>query len=254
LKNSAKSSFLGDAHFPRSIESRYKDGKINHFIALYERYSSLSFTYVSDRPIALAGIEAALLRSLATTGAYAVLEAYLHRTLLWRRAGAQEPMSRVFRLGHGSRPPSWSWMSWDGRIEYMKVPYGKVGWNPEIKSPFRGFEGMTQGPEGRLFELVVPARDLSAQGRQALREEGPGVWFDGEAGLEDRIRVVEVGRERRSANGSTGSGQKLYVFLVAPLEIIDEDEMEEEMLYQRVGAGILEREFVVEGHKMVRVR
>ncbi|PSN73725.1 HET-domain-containing protein [Corynespora cassiicola Philippines] len=141
MKN-RKAAFLGDANFPHSVESYVKGMKIELFQDLYSRYSNLALSFKADRPIAIRGLEKRLIRTLNTIGGYGVFNIYMHRCLLWKRSGASltriPPVREMHGRMRGEIAPSWSWMAYDGGIEYMDIPYGRVAWSEDIISPFHG--------------------------------------------------------------------------------------------------------------------
>lgn len=119
------------------------------------RYSKLALSVATDRPFAIQGLEARLLSTFNTTGGYGILDCYLHRSLLWKRAG--ENLSRIGATC-GEPVPSWSWMSYDGAIDYLSVPGGKVEWSKDVKSPFSGAPRSSSScgnAEGRALEAPV---------------------------------------------------------------------------------------------------
>ncbi|KAI0095921.1 heterokaryon incompatibility protein-domain-containing protein [Daldinia grandis] len=128
-----KSAFLGDPDFPEYAMRHYKGGRIQLFQGLYEKYSSLSFTFETDRSIAIRGLEQRLLRGFETRGGYGIFECYFHRGLLWKRSEAK--LSRIYYPP--DRPvPSWSWMYNYGKITYVDLPFGEVDWSMDVISPF----------------------------------------------------------------------------------------------------------------------
>ncbi|RSL92037.1 hypothetical protein CEP52_014033 [Fusarium oligoseptatum] len=131
--NNRKASFLGDANFPHSAEQYVKGLKIEFFQDLYVRYSKLALSFASDRPIAIRGLENRLLSTFKTTGGYGLIDRYLHRSLLWKCGG--KTLKRIAST-RGEAVPSWSWMAYDGAIDYVSAPGGKVSWFSNIKSPF----------------------------------------------------------------------------------------------------------------------
>ena len=108
--------------------------RIELFEDLYERYSRLSLSYPSDRPIAIKGLEIRLMDTFNTFGGFGILNKYLHRCLLWQRAG--KTLKRIQSFCRDNQVPSWSWMSYDGPISYMIVPFGQASWSEDILSPF----------------------------------------------------------------------------------------------------------------------
>jgi hypothetical protein len=110
-----------------------KGMRIELFQDLYTRYSNLQLSFEADRPIAIRGLERRLINILNTSGGFGVFNIFLHRCLLWQRAGRCMERIVTFRGGH---VPSWSWMAYKGGIKYMEVPYVTVDWARDIETPF----------------------------------------------------------------------------------------------------------------------
>ncbi|KAF7534270.1 hypothetical protein G7054_g6357 [Neopestalotiopsis clavispora] len=155
-----KSALLGDANFPFSLPDFDKGRRIKLFQSLYERYTKLEFTYPTDRPIAIRGLETRLLRALDTRGGYGVFEQYMRRGLLWQRKEPSLP-----RIDFSKSPssnahefvPSWSWMAYDGPIRYMEIPAAAewAAWYADVRSPWESDEC------AKPFELRVLVRNLA---------------------------------------------------------------------------------------------
>jgi len=142
--NSNQAAFLGDPNFPMVAMRSSRGGKIRLYESLYRTYSRLKFTRISDRPIAIAGLEQRLVAAFDTHGGYGVFERpFFGRSLLWKRDEASgRPMTPiVFPPGQEYRVPSWSWMAYVGAVEFMDLPFDGVEWLHEheeysIRSPW----------------------------------------------------------------------------------------------------------------------
>lgn len=106
---------------------------------LYQHYSRLALSHTADRPLAIAGLEKRMVQALHThagvCGGYGILrsnrpeyESLLGRSLLWQRGSGGRVLKRI-KLN--TRIPSWSWMAYDGPIDYVDLPFGKVYWYTE---------------------------------------------------------------------------------------------------------------------------
>ncbi|OCK73239.1 hypothetical protein K432DRAFT_399013 [Lepidopterella palustris CBS 459.81] len=131
--------------------------KIELFQDLYSEYSNLAMSFSVDRPIAIRGLERRLLSTLKTEGGYGIFEKYLHRCLLWQKSIRSLKRIMSFR---GETVPSWSWMAYEGGIEYMDVPYGKVDWAKDIVSPFNGTKLSEAHDPMVVTQLKAPIYDL----------------------------------------------------------------------------------------------
>ena len=98
--------------------------RIELFQDLYERYSRLTLSFPSDRPIAIKGLESRLIDTFGTTGGYGVFDKYLHRCLLWQRAGKALKHIEAFRGGNLVR--SWSWMAYMVLFAIPPFPLAKL--------------------------------------------------------------------------------------------------------------------------------
>jgi hypothetical protein len=231
--SSARSSFLGDSNFPYSLAgTQYVKGKkIKLWQGLYEQYSSMALTFPVDRPVAIRGLEKRLIRALDTIGGYGVFDKFLHRGLLWERAGPN--LKRIEFPNERYRPiPSWSWMAYDGSIRYMEIPGGQVSWATDIISPFEAGNVETDVGSHLYHEIQAPVYDM-------VEGESVGLHFDEATRNPDQpIKCVIVG----SKDGLH------YVLLVALLDAGHTG------VYQRVGVGILRSTRIVLGQRDAKVR
>jgi hypothetical protein len=119
---------------------------MRHIQRLYRCYSRLHLDRAEDRPIAMHALERWILRVGNFEGGYGILvDAELndvsvipHRTLLWQRDKEVTPsMTRIdFPADFDHLPPTWSWMAYEGAIDYMDIPYDNVDWESDnIRMP-----------------------------------------------------------------------------------------------------------------------
>jgi hypothetical protein len=225
---SLKSSFLSDPDFPRSAFGYYKGMRIRFFESLYESYSRLAFTHITDRSVAMAGLEKRLARTYETRAEFGLLEKFFHRSLLWQRGG-DAPMRRI-RYPEGRSVPSWSWMAVEGPITYLDVPFDGAFWNEAIQSPFRRAFGPVgdRGSQGK--EVVAPMRDFAVQ----VQSENDEFVLDQPGGTEPRgLKCVVVATEKVEAETDL---QKYYVLLVAPTHA-----SEDCRVFERAGVAVLRK-------------
>ncbi|RSL49704.1 hypothetical protein CEP54_012298 [Fusarium duplospermum] len=224
--NNRKASFLGDANFPHSAEKYVKGLKIEFFQDLYVRYSKLALSFAFDRPIAIKGLENRLLSTFNTTGGYGVLDRYFHRSLLWKRGG--DTLRRITNTR--SEPvPSWSWMAYDGAIDYVSAPGGKVSWFNNIKSPFSQAPSESSHHEDEPLALKAPVRSIIND------PPDESIFLDEPArALTQPMECIVLG----SINpGSSGNLQRHWVILV---QRISNDDGPGGGVYERVGVAVLE--------------
>lgn len=144
ISSSTKAAFLGDSAFPNLTTNVSKGGKIRLYENLYEQYSRLALTVNQDRPLAIAGLEIRLIRALDVHGGFGVFEShrpgdesYLRRSLLWRRGHDCPSMIKIqFGSERAISVPSWSWMAYEGGIDYLNPPFNGTDWERGIKSPW----------------------------------------------------------------------------------------------------------------------
>lgn len=130
MRNS-KALFLSDPNFPESLNLRTSQDKIKLFQSLFRTYSELGITKTTDRPLAISGLEQRLARTFETRCSHGIFEKYLHRSLLWQRPGSSR--MRPIPYSNDSTVPSWSWMAYHGRIEYLEIESDQVEWNERVR-------------------------------------------------------------------------------------------------------------------------
>lgn len=117
-------------------------GKIRLYQDLYMQYSRLAFTHPQDRPVAIAGLEQRLITNFGVQGGFGLFEnsrvpGELRRSLLWHRAADVDSLEPISFKGHrglaagATRPPTWSWMAYEGGIEYLDLPFGQIDWEKD---------------------------------------------------------------------------------------------------------------------------
>jgi hypothetical protein len=146
---SFKAAMLGDPNFPQKAMDKAKEGKkIALCQSVYKLYSRLAFSYHVDRPIAILGIEKRLLLAFDVQGGYGIFgdrngTAFFYRSLLWQRAGG-EPSLRMIDFPPVQSVLTWSWMAYEGAIDYLNLPVTGVDWverEIEITSPWHQYSG-----------------------------------------------------------------------------------------------------------------
>ncbi|OXV05317.1 hypothetical protein Egran_06915, partial [Elaphomyces granulatus] len=236
-----KSSFLADPNFPQSAFSYYKGMRIRFFQNIYEQYSRLDFTIVTDRSAALAGLEERLARTYETHGSFGILERFLHRSLMWQRAG-DAPMTKV-RYSKDRNVPSWSWMAVEGPIQYMDIPFDGVNWSEDIRSPFKQLVGVIGSQYDIAGDIDAIARDLVLP----LQGADVQVVFDQPGGTQPRVlKCVVVAKEKVDRVTDL---QKYYVLLVRSIRASQGSKE-----YERTGVATVRRRHVSLNEGVVNVR
>lgn len=182
-----RASIYGDPDFPISVMAKTRLSPISIFKDLYKTFSRLEFTRVSDRPLAIRGLERRLFRELGCEGRHGILfrgQVPLGHSLLWRRA-TEIGMRRIEPPpGSIHPPPSWSWMAYTGEISYLDIRLDEVDWDQSLSS--------NQDGEGNLTALSVSGWDFD-QGE--IRE----VCYDRpQDAIREGQKCVIMGRSKRA--------------------------------------------------------
>ncbi|CAN8097963.1 unnamed protein product [Discula destructiva] len=163
-------SFLGDPNFPSKLSNDFtsRGEKIRLYEDLYRQYTRLEFTCISDRPIAIAGLEKRLIRNLKAHGGFGVFDdgrSLFQRSLLWQRGREVPALAKILPKDDPSFcMPTWSWMAYDGGIDYLDLPLGGVAWCEDaIRSPWASKSGDTwhTGDGKDAVELKALARSCA---------------------------------------------------------------------------------------------
>jgi hypothetical protein len=200
--------------------------RIELFQNLYKQYSRLSLTFPADKPIAIRGIENRLMRTFNTTGGHGIFDRYLHRSLLWQRS--REPLKRIL-------VPSWSWMAYDGPIDYMSISFGQVTWSEDIASPF--VKAVQPGASGQIEseELSVSPLEIRAPCWDIVDTNGGRMVLDDQnRQFTETLQCAVVGKSKAEFSDDNHT---YYVLLVYPITSVKKDWVS----YERVGVAVLER-------------
>ena len=124
---------LCDPQFPAFISARGHIIKVLLFRSLFETYSKLTLSNLTDRSVAISGLESRLARAFETEGRYGTFHRYLQRSILWQRAtDSGNGTDRMKRIS-GHKVPSWSWMVYKGGISYVDIPFEAVEWSNAVR-------------------------------------------------------------------------------------------------------------------------
>lgn len=132
--------FLGDSDFPGHLLKAKRGEKINRIQKLYMDYSRLGFSKPHDRPVAIGGLQQKLIQTIKVSGEFGIVEdpenpGWLRRSLLWRRGSSGLKRIMFPNGGAALKVPSWSWMAFDGGIDYHRPDFGNYDWE-DIASPW----------------------------------------------------------------------------------------------------------------------
>ncbi|KAM6516334.1 hypothetical protein FALCPG4_014517 [Fusarium falciforme] len=217
-----QATLFADSDFPKSILKHFKGGRITLFQHLYQTYSRLAFSQISDRSVAILGLEKRLLDAFQTRGGFGIFELYLTRSLLWSRQN-DSFLSRI-PFKKSRLIPSWSWMAYRGPITYMEVPFDQVDWTTDCVFPSDSEISMNfRGPA-----LKALARDLTLTRLDFLHR----AKLDQQAEIQaSDLRGVVLGKDKRRESREPMH----YVLLITP----SGDHIEGRKVYVRVGVAWL---------------
>ncbi|KAK3998238.1 HET-domain-containing protein [Cladorrhinum sp. PSN332] len=239
-------SFLGDPHFPSRLSSAVVDGdeKIRYYQHLYRQYSRMHFTFPTDRAVAIAGMEQRMSREMKVKGGYGVFDdgsggTMLLRSLLWRRAAGQDALKRFTEapLTQNRRLPTWSWMAYEGAIDYLDPPSesSSLEW---IKGAITADWDWDENQCEPLGPPLLSATSHRLRYTLATSRVGGDVEIildDGESGFDRMAQEwTQCGFVILATRKLPGGGEKMhYVLILAPR--IDQGANTKE--YERVGVG-----------------
>jgi hypothetical protein len=249
LSSFRKKYFMLDPDFPaRLLESG--DQRTTEFIQfLSGQYSKRGLTEKTDRCVAISGLEDRIARVRKCQTRYGVFQPYLHRTLLWQRSGEE----RMKRIGYETQVvPSWSWMAYDGSIEFMDIPFNKVDWMVRLRfSKKHNYEWwFNKKGNAALVTDIGSFQNCNSEQREtnhvildSSKAERGEIWYDLKAseGL-DTERCVVVGRD---AHEDELGLRKYYILVVRPNSVDNE--------YTRVGVGWIRSDYVKRQRLNMRV-
>ncbi|KAK3360571.1 heterokaryon incompatibility protein-domain-containing protein [Lasiosphaeria hispida] len=220
-----RAALLGDAQFPDAILKRDPADRIAPLQTLFEAYTAMNLTVATDRSVAISGLERRLASGFEGIAAYGALECYIHRSLLWQRTG-ETPLRRIKYPGKRSIP-SWSWMAYDGAIQYLDVPKEGIEWNHFVSfAPARNLIAST--PENNRVSINELKVGVSALCVTEIQKDHSGMTLDNPGATDfGELACVVIGRSITSG-GSRGGDVELYVLFVRSVFMDG---------YQRVGAG-----------------
>ncbi|KAL9562654.1 hypothetical protein ACKAV7_013218 [Fusarium commune] len=239
---SQRATFLGDPHFPKLMMEADKGAKILGYQDLYKLYSGLALTRSTDRPWAINGLQERIVSALQIQGQFGVFfedqpggrrRGLLRRSLLWRRPETVTSLDRIsFASGPGAlMVPSWSWMAYNGRIDYIPAEFGGTEWEP-LQSQWDSGDKRTNSGV-----LVALASDYDIEDTDSM------LVFDSPINSKKAGSMcIVLGKQK----GDMSDSEKVhYVLLVQPKLAGDTQRTS----YERVGAGTLLGK-CIKGNKM----
>ncbi|KAF1924144.1 uncharacterized protein M421DRAFT_8979 [Didymella exigua CBS 183.55] len=230
-------ALLGDAEFPDLLYRSSQGDRITRIQGLYKQYSKLGLSKPYDRPVAIAGLQQRLLRTMRVYGDFGILDegetrGLLRRTLLWRRHSDSEAMKRIdFSASPGNlKIPSWSWMAYSGAVDYIYLEFGQYEWN-NIQSPWTKLENRWINVDAETAKIALFAAPRRFD-TGAAKDRDIELVFDEPSNillLSSLCVVLGV------AKGSQAETERKHCVLV----ITPRGEKDGVTLYERVGTGFL---------------
>ncbi|KAI0199922.1 HET-domain-containing protein [Astrocystis sublimbata] len=240
--------FLGDPRFPSKAMNSKRGLKIVYFQELYRQYSRLAFTHIQDKPFAIKGLENRLQSAYKTQGGYGIFDdgqgnGLFHRSLLWRRSeeSADANIPWLYRIpfppGRNVTVPTWSWMAYQGGIDYLAPPFDKTDWETnDIQPPWTGSDGSLA--DGAKLALKVTVRDYNVAGSHT--QDFKFIYDTDRSRADDVTRKVRCVVVARSKERQEDAKKTYYVLLVEPLNNNSGDGN----YFERVGAGFMLGRFI----------
>ena len=226
-----------------------------------------AFTQPTDRAIAFTGLEKRLAKAFYSDVHYGIMGKFLHRNLLWLRT-ADTTLTKTHPGPHDSqteRTPSWSWMAYEGSMEFMSIRFENVAWSNALKfrntkelechvREIKDYSIMRKGDEYVLVstqgnngssEASSNARSSGVEDLDLYESRTPRSWlrFDVDTSDVKSLKCVVVGRQ--FGYYSNEYQQDCYILVVKPSN-------HSSKMFERVGAGSLESKFISFGELDIR--
>jgi hypothetical protein len=228
-----------DPNFPERLLKAGNERTIEFIQFLSSEYSKRGLSEKTDRCATISGLESRIAQAKKCETRFGIFQSFLHRSLLWQRSEERDSD----RIDYGAQiVPSWSWMAYNGSIEFMYIPVEEVEW-------VHGLRFNKRDEHSGLNENWKPAlvTDIGSFQRCNHERRGTGYAILDLCGTErGRIqydmethehlnaeRCVVVGRDSRDSD----AGKRKYYILV-----VRSTGMENE--YTRVGAGWIPSDYI----------
>ncbi|PSN58766.1 hypothetical protein BS50DRAFT_509840 [Corynespora cassiicola Philippines] len=231
LSSFRKNYFMLDPYFPERLVQSGRQRTLEFIHFLFEEYSKRGLTKETDRCVAISGLEARIARARECEKRYGVFQQFLHRNLLW-----QPSEKKLDQISYDKKSvPSWSWMAYNGGIQFMDIPFNQVSWINNLR-----FDADCQSTliadVGRFrHDTIKPAGDHHNVLNFFGRKRGWIRYDVVEGNNLDEERCVVVGKKAK----------EYYILVVRPTGVDGE--------YSRVGTGLIRSDCVVRERVGVRV-
>ena len=226
-----------DPNFPNRLLKSGHQRTMEFIHFLFKDYSKRDLTEKTDRAVATSGLEARIAGALRCQSRYGIFEKYLHRNLLWQ--ASDNKMERI--VYKSQNVPSWSWMAYNGGIQFMDIPFGTVHWIDNLRFDKRRelllityvgkFRDCTMEPDGKHYTILDFGRTKRGWIQYDV-EEGEDLFKE---------RCVVAGKK----DEDIFDVKEYYILVVRPTSVYGE--------YKRVGVGLIQSDYVVRQRFKVRV-
>ena len=198
--------------------------------------------------MAIDGLQRRLLRTMKCKGGLGIIDevepkGLLRRSLLWRRGDdmGSRSLTRIqFPIDRAiSAVPSWSWMAYEGGIDYLDLEFGRVDWE-ELASPWSPAAETDFGTDNRGPSMTLTAEawryeyDPTKYNPHAEIQVEGRLFFDDPKNSDPPEHIcIVLGIEK----GTKAKEDKLHYLIVVEATVtLDRDGKK---VYERVGVGYL---------------
>jgi len=238
---------MGDPNFPEILNVAKQGERIFRCQKLFEDYSRLGLSNEADRPVAIDGLQQRLLRTMDVKGGFGILEdkeqkGLFRRFLLWCRGSdmGAEPLTRIkFPSDRAiSFVPSWSWMAYTGRIDYLKLDFAMFDW-ADIESPWSSKAETAQtDPAAAKIALKAEAQNYEYAPEPfnphvPVQKEGQIIFDNPNHSNPDNTQCVVLGIHK----GEKPVEERMHYLIV--VKATNDQTSDGTRIYERVGAGYL---------------
>ncbi|VUC31483.1 unnamed protein product, partial [Clonostachys rosea] len=204
-------TFILDPYFPSRLRKAGYYRCLQFIQSLFEEYSKCGLTYKSDRDIAIRSLLERMGRELATDVGYGIIRCFIGSLLIWKRTAKDLTSPIDFEP---RTVPSWSWMAYDGSIEFidkfrykLRIPqatdleFAQDG--KELKVKIRKFQNCRLEENMRDNEFTVKTVD-------GTTEKVGSMWYD----MMDQIEFNSCVVAGVDGTGSAVNDQKRYFVIM----------------------------------------
>jgi len=165
-------------------------------------------------------------------------QSLLRRSLLWQRGKSETLRKITFPPERNIAVPTWSWMAYEGGIDFLELPLGGVNWQKdEVHSPWNitAPEVYHTTDQTGSIELSAIARKFEEQGTQGKESM---VVYDIPENERQALRCVVMGKRKAKEKEKVAlENARHYVLFIAPQPGAPK-------IYERVGVGYMPGKFI----------